>query len=57
MNAKAQCVAFKCVFLREFSSILENKSFKKSMDEVAKREAIDKKLIIVHEQLRLAVYN
>jgi len=50
MNAKVQCVAFKCVLLREFSSILENRSFKKSMDEVAKREAIDKKLIIVHEQ-------
>jgi hypothetical protein len=50
MSAKVHCDAFKCVLLEEFSSIFENKSFKKTMDEVAKREAIDKHLIIVHER-------
>jgi hypothetical protein len=50
MSAKVHCDAFKCVLLEEFSSSFENKSFKKTMDEVAKREAIDKRLIIVHER-------
>lgn len=50
MSAKVHCDAFKCVLLEEFSSVFENKSFKKTMDEVAKREAIDKHLIIVHER-------
>lgn len=50
VSAKVHCDAFKCVLLEEFSSIFENKSLKKNMDEVAKREAIDKHLIIVHER-------
>jgi len=48
MNAKVKCTPFKSELFIEAFSGMEHKTFKNLMNEIAKKEAIYKTLIIVH---------